>query len=156
MRTLNSYLSEYSESHRHERNIRLHNICVPAIMWSLLALLSLVPLISAETAPGGVLHAELTMAHLVVISALIYYSFFRQLRLWLVMAAISIAMLYTAELIPAPARLWISAVVFAAAWIGQFYGHKIEGKKPSFLKDLQFLLIGPLWVLQKIRPGWFA
>jgi uncharacterized membrane protein YGL010W len=36
------------------------------------------------------------------------------------------------------------------AWIGQFYGHKIEGKKPSFLKDLEFLLIGPLWVIQKV------
>ncbi len=47
--------------------------------------------------------------------------------------------------------LWIfSLVVFAIAWIGQFYGHEIEGKKPSFLKDLQFLLIGPAWVLDNL------
>ena len=32
------------------------------------------------------------------------------------------------------------------AWIGQFIGHKIEGAKPSFFEDLQFLLIGPAWV----------
>ncbi len=45
---------------------------------------------------------------------------------------------------------YTSLIIFAIAWIGQFYGHKVEGKKPSFIKDLQFLLIGPLWVIQKL------
>ena len=40
--------------------------------------------------------------------------------------------------------------IFVIAWIGQFLGHKIEGKKPAFFKDLQFLLIGPLWLLSFI------
>jgi uncharacterized membrane protein YGL010W len=49
------------------------------------------------------------------------------------------------------APLWlVSAIVFVVAWIGQFYGHKVEGKKPSFLKDIQFLLIGPAWLLHFI------
>jgi len=44
--------------------------------------------------------------------------------------------------------LWlVCLIVFVLAWVGQFYGHKVEGKKPSFLKDLQFLLIGPAWLL---------
>ena len=43
-----------------------------------------------------------------------------------------------------------SLAIFVIAWIGQFYGHKLEGKKPSFLKDLQFLLIGPAWVIKKV------
>ncbi len=44
--------------------------------------------------------------------------------------------------------LWaVSLAAFAGAWVGQFVGHKIEGKKPSFLKDVQFLLIGPAWLL---------
>jgi uncharacterized membrane protein YGL010W len=44
--------------------------------------------------------------------------------------------------------LWLTSVtIFAVAWIGQFIGHAIEGKRPSFLEDLQFLLIGPLWLL---------
>jgi uncharacterized membrane protein YGL010W len=38
-------------------------------------------------------------------------------------------------------------VVFAVAWIGQFVGHGIEGRKPSFLEDVKFLLIGPAWLL---------
>ena len=42
------------------------------------------------------------------------------------------------------------AVVFVLAWIGQFVGHKIEGKKPSFFEDLQFLLIGPGWCLNDL------
>ena len=37
--------------------------------------------------------------------------------------------------------------LFVLAWIGQFIGHKVEGKKPSFFKDLQFLLIGPAWLM---------
>jgi uncharacterized membrane protein YGL010W len=47
--------------------------------------------------------------------------------------------------------LWvISLIIFFVAWIGQFYGHKVEGKKPSFLKDIQFLLIGPAWLMHFI------
>lgn len=42
--------------------------------------------------------------------------------------------------------LAINLTLFILAWIGQFYGHHVEGKKPSFFQDLQFLLIGPLWV----------
>lgn len=50
--------------------------------------------------------------------------------------------------IHAQQKSWMVFVgIFVLAWIGQFYGHKIEGKKPSFLKDLQFLLIGPIWLL---------
>ena len=41
----------------------------------------------------------------------------------------------------------VCVTVFVIAWIGQFIGHKIEGKKPSFFKDLQFLLVGPMWLL---------
>ncbi len=46
--------------------------------------------------------------------------------------------------------LYASLIIFVLAWIGQFWGHKVEGKKPSFIKDLQFLLIGPLWVVKKL------
>ena len=47
--------------------------------------------------------------------------------------------------------LWLLCVIlFVLAWLGQFYGHKIEGKKPSFLKDIQFLMIGPAWLMSFI------
>ena len=48
-------------------------------------------------------------------------------------------------------EVWrLSLAIFIVAWIGQFIGHKIEGKKPSFFEDLQFLLIGPAWLLSFI------
>ena len=46
--------------------------------------------------------------------------------------------------------LLLYLLTFIVAWIGQFIGHKIEGKKPAFFKDLQFLLIGPVWLLSFI------
>src|SRR5450830_683990 len=53
--------------------------------------------------------------------------------------------------------LWAATAALAvlvAAWIGQFIGHKIEGKKPSFFEDLRFLLIGPLFVLSVFYRRW--
>lgn len=46
--------------------------------------------------------------------------------------------------------------VFVLAWVAQFVGHRIEGRKPSFLTDLTYLLIGPIWVLAKLyrQLGW--
>ena len=46
-----------------------------------------------------------------------------------------------------PALWLVCLVIFALSWVGQFAGHKIEGKKPSFLDDIKFLLIGPVWLL---------
>jgi uncharacterized membrane protein YGL010W len=48
------------------------------------------------------------------------------------------------------ALFWSGVAVFVLAWIGQFIGHEIEGKRPSFLTDLTYLLIGPLWVWAKL------
>ena len=48
--------------------------------------------------------------------------------------------------------LFMSVAVFVIAWILQFIGHKIEGKKPSFFKDVQFLLIGPAWIFCHFVP----
>jgi uncharacterized membrane protein YGL010W len=54
----------------------------------------------------------------------------------------------THELARLPWPLWLtSMVIFVSAWIGQFIGHAVEGQRPSFFKDLQFLAIGPLWLL---------
>ena len=137
MQKLTGYLAEYSKSHQNKRNIFIHSICVPAIMWSLL----------------GMLMAA-SMAYGVVVLALIYYFFFKNPRVLLAMGLASLLMLYSFQFIP---QLFLtSLVVFVIAWIGQFYGHKIEGKKPSFLQDLQFLLIGPVWVLFKIAPKFFG
>ena len=46
--------------------------------------------------------------------------------------------------------MWLAIGVFVVAWIAQFVGHKVEGKRPSFLTDLAYLLIGPAWIVAKI------
>jgi uncharacterized membrane protein YGL010W len=63
------------------------------------------------------------------------------------MVLMTAAMLGVLALIPDAQRFTVSLAVFVLAWIGQFIGHKIEGKKPSFFDDLRYLLIGPLFVL---------
>jgi uncharacterized membrane protein YGL010W len=58
--------------------------------------------------------------------------------------------LYQWQLAGGPALWLVCLGVFVIAWAGQFIGHKVEGKKPSFIDDLKFLLIGPIWLLHFI------
>ncbi|HET6546035.1 MAG TPA: Mpo1-like protein, partial [Rhodanobacteraceae bacterium] len=46
--------------------------------------------------------------------------------------------------------LWLALAVFAVAWIGQFAGHGLEGRRPSFATDLVYLLVGPAWLMAKL------
>jgi len=86
------------------------------------------------------------LAVIAVLAALVYY--FRLSPPFafgmLLMGAVMLAVL---ALMPPFTVLPLSIAIFVVAWIGQFIGHKIEGKKPSFFDDLRFLLIGPLFVL---------
>lgn len=127
-------------------------MCVPLIMFSLLGLLWSVP------ADIGRLSLWLNWGTLVRALALGYYARLSgrlalgMVLVWVVMAGALRVVAGTAAL-----PLWaICLVIFALAWMGQFWGHKVEGKKPSFLKDLQFLFIGPLWLLHFVyrHLGW--
>ena len=44
----------------------------------------------------------------------------------------------------------VALAIFILAWIAQFVGHKMEGRKPSFFEDLQYLWVGPIFVLSKL------
>lgn len=144
MRTLDSWLAEYGESHQHPTNKAIHWICVPVIFFSVVGLLYAVKL------PGLALgELQLTVAHLVLVLAVVYYV---RLSVSLAVGLLLFALICLVlcglieQYVAAP--LWaVCLVLFVAAWVGQFYGHKVEGKKPSFLKDLQFLLIGPAWLM---------
>ncbi|MCP1291196.1 DUF962 domain-containing protein [Chromobacterium sp. S0633] len=135
--TLEQWLQEYDLSHRHPVNIRIHKICVPAIVFALLGLLSSVP-------------SPLNLAWLAAAAGLAFYWRLGRAPV-LAMAAMCLPMLLLLEAASRaglPLAL-LSLGLFVVAWIGQFVGHAIEGKKPSFLRDLQFLLIGPLWTLRR-------
>jgi uncharacterized membrane protein YGL010W len=144
MRSVAQWLSEYGASHEHPTNKLLHWICVPPIVLAVMGLLWSTPVPQAF----ATLSPWLNWATLAASAALLYY-------LWLsprlaagVLLAFLVLLGLTAALARLPWPLWLtSLVIFVVAWIGQFVGHAIEGKRPSFFKDLQFLLIGPLWLL---------
>jgi uncharacterized membrane protein YGL010W len=153
MRKLDSYLAEYAESHQHPLNVRLHNFCVPAILWSVLVFLSTITIPSVAVpkfsfGPIDVGPLPVRASEVFAFFALWFYFLISPTRVTAMMKLIFVVMIASAAVVP-EAR-WVAIGVFVIAWIGQFYGHKIEGKKPSFLTDLLFLLIGPVWVLKKL------
>jgi uncharacterized membrane protein YGL010W len=141
-REIDTLLAKYSESHLNHTNEIIHFICVPVIVFTLLGLV-------------WAIHPLAALG--VTVVALAYY-----LKLSppfaVGMLLMSIMMLGLLSLMPRPAVLPLSIAIFVLAWIGQFIGHKIEGKKPSFLDDLRFLLIGPLFVLsflyRRLKLAW--
>jgi len=144
MRSLQSWLDEYSVSHQDPTNKAIHWVCVPLIMLSALGMLWSIP----RPAAFASVSPYLNWATLLIVFSLAYY-FLLSVRLAAGMLLVSLGMclvLGWLMLLPWP-LFWTSLAIFAAAWVGQFIGHKIEGRKPSFFKDLQFLLIGPIWLL---------
>ncbi|MCB9761039.1 MAG: DUF962 domain-containing protein [Alphaproteobacteria bacterium] len=144
MKSADQWFAEYGESHQHPVNKAIHWVCVPAIAFSTVGLFMSVPM--GPIAEWGGPWANL--GTLLVLGAL---GFYLSLSARLAAAATVASALVLAgniALAHLATPLWmISAGIFAAAWVVQLVGHQIEGKKPSFFKDLQFLLIGPLWLI---------
>jgi uncharacterized membrane protein YGL010W len=151
MRKIDELLLEYGASHQDHTNKVIHWICVPLIFFSIVGLIASIPAEGVQRLLGeGNPYAN--WAAVVLILVLVYYVSL-SIALGVGMMLFALLCLYVARLIVQSdvAPLWlISIIVFVVAWIGQFYGHKVEGKKPSFLKDVQFLLIGPAWLLHFI------
>jgi uncharacterized membrane protein YGL010W len=148
MKSLQAWFNEYAVSHQNETNIKVHLICVPAIFFSIVGLFLCIPSAALSFLP----HPILANWAVIMLSVILVFFYFRlSLKLGMQMLLFSVFCLvanYTiSQQIP---LLWFSIILFVLAWIGQFYGHKIEGKKPSFIKDLLFLLVGPAWVIHKI------
>ena len=144
MRTVRDWLGEYGESHENPANKLLHWICVPLIVLTVFGFLWSVP---TPVVLSG-LSPWLNWASITAAGVLLYYLALSPALAVGVLIAFVILLLLTERLATLPWPLWLtSATIFVVAWIGQFVGHAIEGKRPSFFKDLQFLLIGPLWLL---------
>lgn len=144
MRQVDVLLAGYAADHQHPFNRLMHRVCVPAIVVSLLGLLACLPVPQAWRAVAPAVN----WSGVLVAGALGWYLWLSP-RLAAGMAVATIlALLLVASLARLPGPLWLaSGIVFALAWIGQFIGHAAEGKRPSFLRDLRFLLVGPLWLL---------
>lgn len=147
MKAIQTWLDQYGESHKNKTNKLIHWICVPSIFFSILALLSLIeiPILQQWLA------VEISnFATVFIFLGLLFY-----LRLSFAMfigVALFTMLCYNGILIldQLGYKFEIALGIFIIAWIGQFVGHKIEGKKPSFFEDLKFLLIGPAWLISFI------
>jgi uncharacterized membrane protein YGL010W len=136
---IDALIAHYAMSHQNVTNEALHCVCVPLIMYSLV----------------GLIHTLHPLAALAFLAAsLVYYLRLSQraavlMLIWSAVLWMAITSLHTQQVLT-------YTTVFVLAWIGQFVGHKLEGKKPSFLEDLQYLWIGPLFVAQVLlrRLGW--
>jgi uncharacterized membrane protein YGL010W len=141
VRTAEAWFELYGESHKNAVNKAIHWVCIPLIVLSTLGVLQAIPVPGATPwLHGGTVVAALAMLFYGRLSSTILVG----------MAGVAGTCLAVNGAI-AQAGLpigWISAGIFAGAWVAQFVGHKIEGKKPSFFQDLQFLLVGPAWLLQ--------
>ena len=132
-RRVDQLLAHYGESHQNPRNERIHFIAIPLIMLSLVGMLF-------------ALHPY--VAYAFIAASMVYYArlsgvFFLTMLLW---SGVSLALVFAMG----PRVLQICVTLFIGAWVLQFIGHKIEGKKPSFFEDLQYLWVGPLFVLSKL------
>jgi uncharacterized membrane protein YGL010W len=132
-RKIDQVLAHYGESHRDPRNEKIHFVAIPLIMISLVGLLfSLHPWV----------------AYGFLLASLVYYA--RLSLVWLVTMACASVLMLAVVFAMGERTLIISLLVFVAAWIAQFVGHKLEGRKPSFFEDLQYLWVGPIFVLSKL------
>ena len=129
-RRVDVLLAHYAESHRDPRNEAIHCVAIPLILLSLIGLLVAV-------------HPWLAYAF--VLASLVYYARLSSVFL-LAMTLVTAAALGLVNAM-GDRVLPISAALFVLAWIAQFVGHRLEGRKPSFFEDLQYLWVGPLFVL---------
>lgn len=140
MKDLNQWLEAYAVSHKNPVNVKIHKVCVPLIMMSLLGMLWSIPF-------PGAMPVMINWAVVFVIACSVFYILL-DLKVFAFMIIQSALMLLGIYYLAQTGQLLkISVIVFVLAWIGQFVGHKIEGAKPSFFEDVQFLLIGPIWVV---------
>ena len=151
-RQIDRWFASYSADHRNARNQLIHVVCVPAILWSVIALLWCIP------SPGTWFRAGLWAGLAMFAAWAFYYRASKKLGLGMLVVFVVLGWLtrWLHDSLGTTNLLYLAIAVFVVAWIGQFVGHRIEGRKPSFLTDLTYLLIGPAWVLVKLyrRLGW--
>jgi uncharacterized membrane protein YGL010W len=151
MRRIDHLLSEYGESHQNVTNKSIHWVCVPLIFFSIVGLVASIPAQTVQSFLGEG-NAYANWATVVLVLVTIYYVTLSiplsvGMMLFGVLCLVLVNVIVQLNIAP----LWAVCIgIFVLAWIGQFYGHKVEGKKPSFFKDVQFLLIGPAWLMHFI------
>lgn len=150
MKTLQQWFDDYAVSHQNETNIAIHYVCVPVIFFSIVGMFMSIPnnyLVSLFKIDNSLIVNWAIIPLLIFLVFYLRLSFSMFIKMLIFSIICVVGNYYLEQFLP---LFYTSLSIFVIAWIGQFYGHKVEGAKPSFLKDLQFLLIGPAWVVKKM------
>jgi uncharacterized membrane protein YGL010W len=134
-RRIDALLHHYGLSHVHPTNEVIHMVAIPAIMMSLIGLMF-------------ALHPALALVFFA--ASMVYYARLSWRFTGCMLLGSSVMLAVVDALDARGVLVPVSVLVFVVAWIFQFIGHRIEGKKPSFFEDVQYLWVGPLFVLSKV------
>jgi uncharacterized membrane protein YGL010W len=146
MRTIHDWFASYSADHQNPINRAIHWVCVPTIKRPVIAELWTEPVISRWMKPGFCAAAAMFLAYL------FYYRLSRKLGIAMALVFIVSGVIAWAlyGVLGARGLLTLAIVLFVLAWIGQFIGHAIEGRRPAFFDNVVQLLIGPAWLVGKL------
>ena len=148
MKNIHEWNNEYAIYHKNKTNKIIHWFCIPLIMYSLFGILSQ---LSFSFTLNDNNYTINILVIFIVLATLYYFKLSKKLAIgMLIVTILLVKLLDIIDIFNSELHLIIYLSIFSIAWVGQFLGHKIEGKKPAFFKDLQFLLIGPLWLLSYI------
>lgn len=143
MKDLAQWLTEYGQSHQNPLNQKIHKVAVPGIFLSVVGFIWSIPAIQLYG-------LTLNWVWVIVIPVMVFY-YRLSLSVFLMMLGFTlacIALIWSLEQLQVSVLI-VALLLFSVLWLFQFIGHKIEGRKPSFFEDVQFLLIGPIWVFRK-------
>lgn len=144
-KTADQWFADYGESHQDHANETIHWICVPVIFFCVLGLVGAIPVPAAITDAVPWFNWSLPA---IALAFAFYVRLSVPIAAGMLLFMAGCFVLVAWESLACPVPVWKSSlIVFVLAWIGQFIGHKIEGKKPSFFKDVVFLLVGPAWLM---------
>lgn len=146
---LSNWFALYSDNHQIPVNKKIHYVCVPLIFFSVLGMLSLIKI----PVDARIIQPFNIGLHVVFLAAALLFYLRHSFCIFCgtaIFATLCIMLIDVIKIQTAIEAWQIFVSLFALAWLGQFIGHKIEGKKPSFLTDLIFLLIGPAWIVRNI------
>lgn len=146
MRSAHEWFGNYSKDHQNPTNRLIHWICVPAILWAVIAALWVIPVPPSIGRPG------FWCGMAMIGSFAFYWKMSKPIGIAMLIVFIALGLLteFLYRTLGPADLLWLAIGVFVVAWIGQFIGHVLEGARPSFLTDLAYLLIGPAWLASKL------
>lgn len=149
-KSIHDWFNEYAQSHQNKINKIIHWICIPLIFWSIIALFSLIPSNSIKIFNNETLNQFAHFGTIIILIGLLFYlklSFKIFVGMFLFSLIVLIDIWLANQFFDKKTFTYLTVSIFVLSWAGQFIGHKIEEKKPSFIKDILFLLIGPAWLI---------